>query len=232
VARPTSHTAADVFVIFGITGDLAKKMTLRSLYRLEARGLLDCPIVGVAVDDWTHRAPARPRPTTRSSRPASTVDEKIFARFAKRLSYVSGDFAQASTFAAVAKAIGSAKTPVYYLEIPPFLFATVVAGLCQGGDSAAHRTRRGRETVRARPRVRAGARRRAAHPSRRDPALPDRPLPRQDGPAAVPLPALRQHDARAGLEPPATSRACRSRWPRILRRRGPRPLLRPGRRAA
>ena len=44
---------ADVLVVFGITGDLAKVMTLHSLYRLEARGLLDCPIVGVAVDDWT-----------------------------------------------------------------------------------------------------------------------------------------------------------------------------------
>ena len=30
-----------VFVIFGITGDLAKVMTFRSLYRLEQRGLLD-----------------------------------------------------------------------------------------------------------------------------------------------------------------------------------------------
>ena len=38
---------ADVFVIFGITGDLAKVMTFHSLYRLERRGLLDCPIVGV-----------------------------------------------------------------------------------------------------------------------------------------------------------------------------------------
>ena len=44
---------ADVFVVFGITGDLARVMTFRSLYRLERRGLLDCPIVGVAVDDWT-----------------------------------------------------------------------------------------------------------------------------------------------------------------------------------
>jgi glucose-6-phosphate 1-dehydrogenase len=44
---------ADVFVVFGITGDLAKVMTFRSLYRLERRGLLTCPIVGVAVDDWT-----------------------------------------------------------------------------------------------------------------------------------------------------------------------------------
>ena len=44
---------ADQLVIFGITGDLAKVMTFRSLYRLEERGLLDCPILGVAVDDWS-----------------------------------------------------------------------------------------------------------------------------------------------------------------------------------
>ena len=53
---PTAATRpqpADVLVIFGITGDLARVMTFRSLYRLERRGLLACPIVGVAVDDWT-----------------------------------------------------------------------------------------------------------------------------------------------------------------------------------
>jgi glucose-6-phosphate 1-dehydrogenase len=49
----SSPQAADVLVVFGITGDLAKVMTFRSLYRLDARGLVDCPIVGVAVDDWT-----------------------------------------------------------------------------------------------------------------------------------------------------------------------------------
>ena len=48
-----TDATADVLVVFGITGDLAKVMTFQSLYRLEQRGLLDCPIVGVAVDDWT-----------------------------------------------------------------------------------------------------------------------------------------------------------------------------------
>ena len=47
-----AEARADVLVIFGITGDLAKVMTFRSLYRLEQRKLIDCPIVGVAVDDW------------------------------------------------------------------------------------------------------------------------------------------------------------------------------------
>ena len=53
VENGAADSNADVLVVFGITGDLARVMTFRSLYRLEQRGLLDCPIVGVAVDDWT-----------------------------------------------------------------------------------------------------------------------------------------------------------------------------------
>lgn len=45
--------AADVFVAFGVSGDLARKMTFVSLYHLEERGLLSCPIVGVAAEGWT-----------------------------------------------------------------------------------------------------------------------------------------------------------------------------------
>lgn len=45
------HNAADLMVIFGITGDLARKMTFRALYRLERRELLGCPIIGVARDE-------------------------------------------------------------------------------------------------------------------------------------------------------------------------------------
>ena len=118
-------------MVFGITGDLAKVMTFRSLYNLEARGLLDCPIVGVAVDDWSVedlRKRAR-----ESIEAGGEVDEKVFERFAKRLSYVSGDFADAGTFQRVAAAIPDAKTPVFYLEIPPFLFGAVIHGLAAAG---------------------------------------------------------------------------------------------------
>jgi glucose-6-phosphate 1-dehydrogenase len=122
---------ADVFVAFGITGDLAKVMTFRSLYRLEKRGVLDCPIVGVAVDDWSeddlrehaHAAIAAGEP----------VDDAVFERFASRLSYLQGDFGDADTFTRLASAIGGARSPVFYLEIPPFLFGTVVAGLAGAG---------------------------------------------------------------------------------------------------
>src|SRR3954447_15520267 len=82
---------ADVFVVFGITGDLAKVMTFRSLYRLERRGLLSCPIVGVAVDDWTIED-LRERARASITATGEELDPEIFDRFAARLSYVAGDF--------------------------------------------------------------------------------------------------------------------------------------------
>jgi glucose-6-phosphate 1-dehydrogenase len=123
---------ADVFVVFGITGDLAKVMTFRSLYRLEGRGLLTCPIVGVAVDDWTED---HLRDHARESivGTGEALDEQVFDRFAARLSYVQGDFADAATYERVSTAIKGAEQPVYYLEIPPFLFGTVVKGLADAG---------------------------------------------------------------------------------------------------
>src|SRR5690554_4043589 len=101
---------ADVLVVFGITGDLAKVMTFRSLYRLEARGLLSCPIVGVAVDDWdTDRLVGRARDSIREA--GEQIDEAVFARFAARLSYVSGDFTDSDTYKRVGDAINGRRTP-------------------------------------------------------------------------------------------------------------------------
>jgi glucose-6-phosphate 1-dehydrogenase len=126
-ARP-----ADVFVAFGITGDLAKVMTFMSLYRLEKRGLLDCPIVGVAVDDWTIDD-LKERARTSIEGAGEPLDPKVFERFADRLSYVSGDFSDSATYERVGEAIAGAESPVFYLEIPPFLFGTVVKGLSEAG---------------------------------------------------------------------------------------------------
>jgi glucose-6-phosphate 1-dehydrogenase len=123
---------ADALVIFGITGDLARKMTLKSLYLLEQRELLDCPVIGVAHKDWTDDdLRARAREAVEVS--DVTFDETVFARFAARLSYVSGDFAADETYRAVKTALGSARRPIFYLEIPPFLFGTVVKGLAAVG---------------------------------------------------------------------------------------------------
>jgi glucose-6-phosphate 1-dehydrogenase len=129
---PGRSKAADVFVAFGITGDLAKVMTFRSLYRLERRGLLTCPVVGVAVDDWSVEH-LREHARSAIEGTGETIDDEVFNRFAARLSYVQGDFADSGTYERVGQAIGSAKQPVFYLEIPPFLFGTVIKGLSEAG---------------------------------------------------------------------------------------------------
>ena len=67
------------------------------------------------------------------------LDPEVFERFAARLSYVQGEFADARTYERVRQAIAGATTPVFYLEIPPFLFATVVRGLAEAGLTASAR---------------------------------------------------------------------------------------------
>src|SRR3954454_13080677 len=102
---PRSHAAAaaagtgpaDVFVSFGITGDLAKVMTFHSLYRLEERGLLDCPILGGAVQDWSVDD-LREHARAAIEGTGEVIDDEVFDRFAARLSYVAGDFGDAETY--------------------------------------------------------------------------------------------------------------------------------------
>ena len=78
-------TAGDVLVTFGITGDLAKKMTFRALYRLERRRLLQCPIVCVARDEWS-AATLRDHARRAIEDTGEVIDEDVFQRFAERLS--------------------------------------------------------------------------------------------------------------------------------------------------
>jgi glucose-6-phosphate 1-dehydrogenase len=123
----TTAQAADALVIFGITGDLARKMTFRSLYRLELAGRLDCPVIGVAFEDWSED---QLRKHARDAVDAleKDVDEKAFKRLAARISYLQGDFTDADTYTKLADRLkkAGASRPLYYLEIPPSLFAPVV----------------------------------------------------------------------------------------------------------
>ena len=131
-AEPASTTPysepADVLVIFGITGDLARKMTFRALYRLELRNRLHCPLIGVARSDWGDeelRAHARQA----IAGTVEHIEDGVLRALCERLSYVRGDYSDPETFTRVATALGDARHPVFYLEIPPSLFAPVVKSL-------------------------------------------------------------------------------------------------------
>jgi glucose-6-phosphate 1-dehydrogenase len=121
---------ADALVVFGITGDLARQMTFRSLYRLEKRGLLRCPVVGVARQDWSLDM-LREHAHEAIQASGDELDQRSFDRFAKRLSYVRGDFDVQQTYDRLTEALGDAANPAFYLETPPSLFGTVVGGLAQ-----------------------------------------------------------------------------------------------------
>ena len=126
--------AADAFVAFGVSGDLARKMTFVSLYQLERRGLLNCPIIGVAAEDWTDEdLRRRAAESVTAALGDAPVDQAALQRLRERMTYVGGDFADPATFVGVAKALGGATLPVFYLEIPPSLFGTVVQGLAAAG---------------------------------------------------------------------------------------------------
>ena len=116
--------AADVLVLFGITGDLARKLVLPALYQLVAGGELTVPVVGVALTDLDTDGLRRhaERAGRRHDRPRSTGQD------AGLVHLVSGDYAVPAVFTCLAEAVATQAGPegfaVHYL-VPPSLFGTV-----------------------------------------------------------------------------------------------------------
>jgi glucose-6-phosphate 1-dehydrogenase len=125
-------TEADALVIFGISGDLAKKQTFQALYRLTKDRKLSCPVIGVAADHWDDKQ-LRARAHESIEACGDQLDETVFDQLAARLSYISGDFSDPATYQRVADALHACPNPLFYLETPPSLFATVVEGLAKAG---------------------------------------------------------------------------------------------------
>ena len=125
-------SAADALVMFGATGDLAKKKLFPALYQLERRGALNVPVIGVASSAWDD-GDLRQYARAAVEATGDPVDDDALRVLLNRLSMVSGDYASPDTFAKLAKQLSDAPHPVFYLAVPPFLFATVVNGLGTSG---------------------------------------------------------------------------------------------------
>ena len=125
-------TEADILVIFGITGDLARKMTFEALYRLECRGDLDCRVIGVARNRWSEEElEFHARESIEAT--VKDPDPEAIKRLDERLDYVRGEFDDDETYSRLAKEMGSFEQAVFYLEIPPSLFGEVVRRLHKAG---------------------------------------------------------------------------------------------------
>jgi len=131
-----SHS--DALVLFGVTGDLAHKMTFPALYAMAKRGTLKVPVIGVAFPKWS-LARLRKRVTDSIKRSGGIDNQRAFRHLLFQLEYVSGDYNDRDTFTAIKKALGDARRPAHYLAIPPALFETVIEGL--GAASLAEHAR-------------------------------------------------------------------------------------------
>ena len=127
----TPAPCSDALVFFGATGDLARKQIFPALQSMVRHGHLDLPVIGVARSTWSL---AQLRAHVRESlEQHGGADPEAFAKLSARLQYVDGDYADASTYERLRKALGAAARPLHYLAIPPGAFATVVEQLARSG---------------------------------------------------------------------------------------------------
>ena len=125
-------TSADTLVIFGVTGDLARRMLLPSLYYLERDGLLDSKlrIVGAArspFDDERLRAMAHDTIVERKE----DVDQAAWRRLAERLAYCKIEAESPADYATLGRRIGRAN--VYYLSVSPQHYGPICGNLEAAG---------------------------------------------------------------------------------------------------
>jgi glucose-6-phosphate 1-dehydrogenase len=126
-----NDTRSDALVFFGATGDLAYKKIFPALQSLVRRGRLDVPVVGVAKSGWDlEQLVARAKASVTEY---GGIDEAAFAKLAKQLRYVDGDYKDRSTFERIREQLGGATRPMHYLAIPPSMFPEVVDQLAHAG---------------------------------------------------------------------------------------------------
>ncbi len=125
---------ADALVLFGATGDLAKRKLFPALYQLVRRGELTVPVIGVARSDWTDedfRTHARESIIEHCESPSDDVINEL----AERMDLVQGDYAAPTTWQTLAATLDDlgSKVAVYYMAIPPEMFPTVAESLASVG---------------------------------------------------------------------------------------------------
>jgi glucose-6-phosphate 1-dehydrogenase len=137
MAHHRDHSAmpSDALVVFGVTGDLARRQIFPALYAMCRHGTLTVPVIGVASSPLTVEA-LRTRARESIEHSGAVGDPAALARLLDSLRYVCGAYEEAATFDALKAALGAAQRPTHYLAIPPALFPAVIQGLGRAGLAA------------------------------------------------------------------------------------------------
>ena len=119
---------SNALVLFGVTGDLARKMIFPALYAMVKRGSLKVPVIGVALPKWS-LARLHKRVTDSIKRSGGIDNKRDFAHLLSLLRYVSGDYKGPNTFAEIKEVLSKGRRPAHYLAIPHYIFELAIKGL-------------------------------------------------------------------------------------------------------
>ncbi|HEY5171529.1 MAG TPA: glucose-6-phosphate dehydrogenase, partial [Acidimicrobiia bacterium] len=132
-------------VLFGVTGDLARKKLMPAIYDLANRGLLPpgFALVGFARRDWADEDFEQVVHDAVKQYARTPFREEVWTQLAEGFRFVPGDFDDNAAFDSLAQTIsdldrvrGTGGNHAFYLSIPPKLFPVVVAQLKRSGLSA------------------------------------------------------------------------------------------------
>jgi glucose-6-phosphate 1-dehydrogenase len=129
-----NQPSADALVLFGATGDLAKRKLFPALYRMEEHGKLQIPVVGVARSDWTDAdfcAHAKEAILTAIPDAAPDTLDSLMSR----LDLIQGDYSENATWESLRETLDKHDSckAVFYMAIPPSMFPTVAQSLASIG---------------------------------------------------------------------------------------------------
>ncbi len=134
-----------VLVLFGVTGDLARKKLMPAVYDLANRGLLPpgFSLVGFARRDWEHEDFAQVTHDAVKEHARTPFNDTVWQQLAEGIRFVPGEFADDAAFDRLAQTVtqldaerGTGGNYAFYLSVPPKFFPDVVAQLKRSGLSS------------------------------------------------------------------------------------------------
>jgi glucose-6-phosphate 1-dehydrogenase len=129
-------------IIFGVTGDLARKKLMPAVYDLANRGLLPpgFALVGFARRDWEDQDFAKVVHDSVAKYARTPFDEDVWKQLAEGIRFVQGEFDDDAAFAQLKKTLddldktrGTMGNHAFYLSIPPKSFPQVTEQLRRSG---------------------------------------------------------------------------------------------------
>ena len=122
-------------VVFGVTGDLARKKLLPAIYDLANRGLLptDFVLLGFARRDWSDGDFEDLAKKAAKDHARTTWNEEVWNRLSGNIKFVPGSFDDDAAFDELSQALNELReshgihgNAAFYLSIPPNMFPTVL----------------------------------------------------------------------------------------------------------